>query len=162
MPENSIYPSSSSDEKTQLVNLRHFDLDDVDTYIGEESDTYDLSKSPFSNPFDKAEYGRDDAVKHFKLYLYRRYLEEKDFRMALHEIEGDVLGCWCYPRRCHGEVIVDILNKHMEEGTKGTIDYMEHKLENEIDNSDLGAQGFKELEAAQEAIEEARKRLDLD
>lgn len=162
MPEKSIYPIGSSEEKTQLVNLRKFELEDIDTYIGKKSDTYDLSDSPFSNPFDKSEYGRENAVKHFKLYFYRRYLEEKDFRMALHDIEGDTLGCWCYPRRCHGEVIVDILNKHMEEGTKGTIEYMEEKLETEIDNSDLGPQGFRELEAAEKAINDAKKRLDLD
>jgi hypothetical protein len=161
MPETKIYPIEVDDNKTKLINIRGHGAEKMDTYIGSESETYDLDKSLFSNPFSKSEYGREDAVKHFKLYLYRRYFEDKEFRTALHSIEGDTLGCWCYPRRCHGEVIVDLLNIHMESGTEGVIEYMEDRMKNHIDNDDLGTQGFKEFNAAEEAIEEAKEKFDL-
>ena len=28
---------------------------------------------------------------------------------ALEELRGKVLGCWCHPRACHGDVLVELL-----------------------------------------------------
>lgn len=30
----------------------------------------------------------------------------------LHELKGKVLGCWCFPQRCHGEVLLELVNEH--------------------------------------------------
>lgn len=159
MPENARYPPEANKDQSDLINIRNFDFDEMDFYIGGESETYEFEESVLSNPFDKSEYGREDSVKHFKMYFYRRYLEDEEYRKIVHSLEGDTLGCWCYPRRCHGEVIVDLLNTYVEEGIEGTIDYMEEKLESEIDNDDLATQGFREYDAAMDAIEDARENI---
>ena len=30
---------------------------------------------------------------------------------SLHELEGQTLGCWCAPKRCHGDFLLRIANK---------------------------------------------------
>lgn len=43
---------------------------------------------------------------------YRAWIVEQPELMAdLHELRGKVLGCWCHPKRCHGEVLVELANR---------------------------------------------------
>ena len=28
----------------------------------------------------------------------------------LHELDGKILGCWCKPKPCHGDVIAELVN----------------------------------------------------
>lgn len=158
MVDEIVYPHE--DANTTLINISNSSVDDMDVYIGEKHKSYNLDPSPLRNPFDKSELGREEAVKHYKMYLYRRYLEEEPFREYLHNIEGMTLGCLCYPKRCHGEVIVDLLNKHHQEGIEGAIELMEERL-GEIDSDELGVEGFKEYEIVQEALEDIKEKYDL-
>ena len=158
MVEDIIYPHE--DAQTTLINISNSPIEDMDVYIGEKHKAYNLDPSPLRNPFDKSEMGRDTSVKHYKMYLYRRYLEEEPFREYLHNIEGMTLGCLCYPKRCHGEVIVDLLNKHEEEGIEGSIQLMEERL-GEIDSDQLGVEGFREYETVQEALRETKRQYNL-
>lgn len=159
MPEDLVYPHEEA--HTTLINVSNSPENEMDVYIGEENQSLGLEESLFKNPFNKSQKGRDEAVKHFKLYFYRRYLTDEQYRKKLHQIEGKTLGCLCYPRRCHGEIIVDLLNKHNEEGIEGSIEMISERLEEDIDKSKLGAKGFKEYEAAKEALEEVKEAYDL-
>ncbi len=31
----------------------------------------------------------------------------------LDELKGKTLGCWCCPERCHGDILIDLLNKKL-------------------------------------------------
>lgn len=31
-----------------------------------------------------------------------------------HELNGKTLGCWCAPLSCHGEVLVELFNRHVQ------------------------------------------------
>lgn len=157
MPEDLVYPNKEAD--TKLINVKNSDPDEMDFYIGEKHKSYDLDESVLNNPFDKSEIGREVAVKHYKMYLYRRYLEEEKFRKLLHSLEGETLGCLCYPKRCHGEVIVDLLNEHKDNGIEGAINLMKKRL-GEIDKSELGREGFREYEATKEAINNVKEKYD--
>jgi hypothetical protein len=43
--------------------------------------------------------------------LYERWLLENEALMAaLPELRGLVLGCWCAPSACHGDVLVRLAN----------------------------------------------------
>jgi hypothetical protein len=43
--------------------------------------------------------------------LYERRVRENEALMAaLGELRGLVLGCWCAPRACHGDVLVSLAN----------------------------------------------------
>lgn len=68
--------------------------------------------NPFSNKKGtKAEYilpTRREAIE-----AYRQWITNGDGRYLLndlHELKGKVLGCWCKPKSCHGDVLVELVN----------------------------------------------------
>jgi hypothetical protein len=63
--------------------------------------------SKWGNPF---VVGRDGARGEC-IELYEQWLPENDELIAaLSELRGLVLGCWCAPRPCHGDVLVRLAN----------------------------------------------------
>lgn len=159
MPDDIVYPHEGA--HTTLINIQNSPKEEMDIYIGEEHKSYGLQPSLFRNPFDEAEMDREEAAQHFKMYFYRRYLKDEKFRKKLHSIEGKTLGCLCYPKRCHGEIIVDLLNKHEAEGIEGSIKLISERLDENIEKENLGPQGFKEYEAAKDAVEEVREEYEI-
>jgi len=72
-------------------------------------DTYDVSiarPSKWGNPFKIGQDGTRDEV----IDLYRSYvLGRPDLLAAIStELKGKVLGCWCKPERCHGDILAEI------------------------------------------------------
>jgi hypothetical protein len=63
--------------------------------------------SKWGNPFVVGTHGaRGECVAQ-----YERWLRSKDeLFAALEELRGLVLGCWCAPRACHGDVLVRLAN----------------------------------------------------
>jgi hypothetical protein len=80
----------------------------------EKFDVYIGRPSKWGNPFSQlpgslANYKvrtRKEAVE-----CYAKWIENQPELMAqLHELKGKVLGCWCHPKECHGEVLVRLAN----------------------------------------------------
>jgi hypothetical protein len=62
---------------------------------------------PYGNPHHlDRERDRDLVVEAFRKYVTRH----PALMQQLPSLQGKVLGCWCYPKRCHGDVLVDLLN----------------------------------------------------
>lgn len=62
--------------------------------------------SEWGNPFELGPDGdRDTVCDSYEIYFGRKY--------SLHErvlgLKGKVLGCWCYPQRCHGDHLVEMV-----------------------------------------------------
>ena len=63
-------------------------------------------RSPWGNPFVIGVDGTRIAV----CDLYAAYLESRPDQLAkLGTLRGRVLGCWCYPERCHGNELITAL-----------------------------------------------------
>lgn len=63
--------------------------------------------SKWGNPF---KVGRNDTRQQV-IQRYKHYLSQCPWLLAdLSELEGLVLGCWCSPHACHGEVLVRLAN----------------------------------------------------
>lgn len=62
--------------------------------------------SIFGNPFVIGKDGdRENVIRLFKLHVY----ENEEIMRAIRALkDSDVLGCWCKPAHCHGDVIVEI------------------------------------------------------
>ncbi len=150
MPKDKVYPYD--DAETILVNLEHVPLKEIDIYIGPENESHNLDASPFMNPFDHSRKGYDGAVEHYKLYFFRRYLSEPKFKDLTHELKGKTLGGWCYPEPSHGEVIIDLLRAHSDDGEEGVLNHIESELD-DIDTTQLGKKGYTEYDAAREELE---------
>jgi uncharacterized protein DUF4326 len=72
--------------------------------------------NPFSHkPGTKAEIQvatRDEAIKRYREYI----LNKPELLADLHELCGRVLGCWCKPAACHGDVLAELADKLTKEG----------------------------------------------
>lgn len=149
------YPSEDSD--TNLININNTGIEEMDVYIGSKNPSYNLEDSIFKNPFDKSDLGNERALVYFRMYLYRRYLEDEEFRKSIHATEGETLGCHCYPKRCHGEAIVDLIESYTGD-IESLINHMRGEME-KIDNDELGKRGFKEYEACMSSIQSTEEEI---
>jgi Domain of unknown function (DUF4326) len=68
--------------------------------------------SKWGNPFVVGSHGERGEC----IALYEGRLRENAALMAaLDELRGLVLGCWCAPRACHGDVLVALANASIAE-----------------------------------------------
>ena len=80
----------------------------------ERFDVYIGRPSKWGNPFThladrktRAEFvvsSREEAVASYAKWI----TSQPDLLAALHELKGKVLGCWCAPKPCHGDVLVEL------------------------------------------------------
>ena len=49
---------------------------------------------------------REEVIKKYRIYIIDKFGEEK----IREELKGKILGCWCYPLPCHGDVLSEIAN----------------------------------------------------
>ena len=73
------------------------------------NERFPKKSSPWANPFTVKKFGRDKS-----LQLYETWLRDKIHKEGTHEflkLKNKVLGCWCSPDKCHGHIIIKILNE---------------------------------------------------
>jgi hypothetical protein len=55
------------------------------------------------------------SSKYIISYILDKYAqhvrESPDLWDSLMELDGKVLGCWCHPNPCHGNVLIQLLNE---------------------------------------------------
>lgn len=94
-----------------MTRVVHCKKEAYDVYIGRPSKW----GNPFThlNKSTRAEFlvgSRDEAID-----AYEKWITEGDGQYLLkdlHELKGKVLGCWCKPQRCHGDVLVKLVEKY--------------------------------------------------
>lgn len=78
----------------------HCEKDRFDLYIGRPS--------KWGNPFIIGKDGtRKEVIDKYRAWI----LDQPDLMNSLPELEGKVLGCWCKPNSCHGDVLADLANR---------------------------------------------------
>jgi hypothetical protein len=84
----------------------HCRREPYDVYIGRPSQW----GNPFSHKRGADAFvvgSRDEAIEAYRRWLWKRIeIEGETFVRALAELHGKTLGCWCAPKRCHGEILV--------------------------------------------------------
>ena len=84
----------------------------------ESFDVYIGRGSKWGNPFThiptgtKASYivkDRDEAIAAYKQWITTG--DGKHLLNDLHELQGQTLGCFCKPKACHGDVLVELVNQ---------------------------------------------------
>ena len=72
------------------------------------SHVYIGQTSKWGHPFAIGRDGmREQVIERYERWL----LERPALSAALAELCGKVLGCWCAPRACHGDVLVRLANE---------------------------------------------------
>jgi len=94
----------------------HCDREPYHVYIGRWE--------KWGNPWTMIRDGtREEIIARYEQYV----LHSPALMAALPELRGKVLGCWCAPRPCHGDVLVRLANPELAqaasrgqlEGTSG-------------------------------------------
>lgn len=69
---------------------------------------WNLNKSKWNNPFDAKECGIEQSLE-----LYKNYIKNNAKLMnSLSELKNKTLACWCHPNRCHGDILIELLNEN--------------------------------------------------
>lgn len=74
--------------------------------------------TPFGNPFIiNARDTRADVIAKFERYARARIRQDKAWAAQVLELRGRVLGCWCAPKPCHGDVLLQLADElfHVEQ-----------------------------------------------
>lgn len=91
------------------MKVVHCKKSPYDVYIGRPS--------IFGNPFSHKEGTlaefvcptREAAIAAYESWFYKRIKEDPSFKAEVLKLKGKVLGCWCSPLPCHGDIIVEYL-----------------------------------------------------
>ena len=74
----------------------------------EKFDIYIGRPSKWGNPFTIGRDGtREEVIEKYRVWL----LKQPHLLSSLHELRGKVLGCWCSPNKCHGDILVAMANE---------------------------------------------------
>lgn len=100
--------------ETKLVNMsRH----------GREGVTPIDRSTRFGNPFrlekDGGEYSREGSIEAYREWFSEKVENDPEFRQAVENLRGKTLGCWCKPKACHGDVVVEYLHSIGADATQG-------------------------------------------
>ena len=85
---------------TRVVNRRKASFD---VYIGRPSE--------FGNPYTLAEHSREEAIQLFGAYAEDRIRRDPEWAAKVKALKGKTLGCWCSPKKCHGDVLAEIAER---------------------------------------------------
>ena len=87
--------------RTRVV---HCKKESYDVYIGRANPRNGLSASIWRNPFKGPR-----AIERYRKYI--KAPAQAWLRKRLPELRGKVLGCWCRPQECHGDVLAELADK---------------------------------------------------
>ena len=96
----------------QEPKVVHCKKEPFDVYIGRG--IRGGEKSKWGNPYSHkdgtlAEFkvaSRKESIEKFEEYL----LSNEELMSSLPELKGKVLGCWCKPKSCHGDILLKYAN----------------------------------------------------
>ena len=89
--------------------------------VNKYKDVYDVyigRGSKWGNPFKIGAYNSDThkspMTRALVISMYEEYIRDDEILMAsLHELDGKVLGCFCKPKACHGDVLVKLRKEQL-------------------------------------------------
>ena len=100
--------------RTRVVNIKGVDFDASNpdhVYIGRANKNYEVAESKWHNPFKVGEDGTRDEV----IRAYREWIKHQpELLNSLEELRGKILFCWCCPDACHGDVLIEMLDRNTE------------------------------------------------
>lgn len=90
---------------TTVVNIRKEPYDQYIGRAGRGEDGY------FGNPvrLNPGEQ-KGSTIERYRKYFYARLANDPEFKRRIHALKGLVLGCFCKPLDCHGDIIAAYLN----------------------------------------------------
>lgn len=83
-----------------VTRVVHCKKEPYDVFIGRSS--------KWGNPFKIGRDGnRDEVIRKYRKYI----LNNKKLLNDIHELKGKTLGCYCKPKKCHGDFLAELANE---------------------------------------------------
>jgi len=87
-----------------MLKVVHCKREKYDIYIGRGS--------KWGNPYRIGQDGtRAEVIEKYEEYLKHNF----NLLNALDELKDKVLGCWCKPKDCHGDILIKYIKKYCKE-----------------------------------------------
>ena len=98
--------------KTTKQETVHCKKEKFDVYIGRPT----IWGNPFSHKDGTlAEYKmdtRDEAIEMYEFYMRDKIEKSPELKkLMIKQLDGKILGCWCAPKKCHGDVLIKIIRE---------------------------------------------------
>ena len=81
------------------------------TVVNKHYEPYDVyigRGSVWGNPFTVKEMGREAAIEAYREYITKQLDQRPELVTQLLALKGKRLGCFCKPKACHGDVLLDL------------------------------------------------------
>jgi len=105
--------------RPKYKNLKEWMDDKNNIYIGRKGVVFiDHVRFPqyssnFANPYKIGKDGsREEILVKYKDYIVNKLKNDKELVMELLSLKGKNLGCWCCPERCHGEILLELIDTY--------------------------------------------------
>lgn len=86
----------------------HCKKEKYDVYIGRGVPRSGLNASEWGNPFKIGKDGtREEVMVKYRAWL----LGNLELLKKVPELKGKILGCWCAPEACHGDILAELANR---------------------------------------------------
>lgn len=95
---------------TTLDNIHHYKnkpLTKDAVYIGRAGKGED---GYFGNPVNLIGKDRAGCLDGYRKYFYDRLERDPEFNRRINALKGKILLCFCYPKLCHGMIIIEYLD----------------------------------------------------
>ncbi len=102
--------------RPQYNNLEEWVNNPNNVYIGRagvvfiNGSRFPKVSSNFANPFKTG--NRDEIIQKYRSYIIDKLDKDEALRAELLELKGKNLGCWCYPKNCHGNVLLELIDEY--------------------------------------------------
>lgn len=104
--------------RPQYSNLKEWCEDCNNIYIGRKGVVFiDKIRFPYessiwANPFKiTKESGRDECIEQYEKYIRKKIIDENLIEELL-KLKGKKIGCWCKPEKCHGDVLLKLIEEY--------------------------------------------------
>jgi len=126
--------------RPEYQNLKEWTKDPDNVYIGRKSVVFiDKKRFPpknsiFANPFKVKKDGTlEEVLEKYREYIWDKINSGEITEKDLKKLEGKNLGCWCKPKECHGDVLIEILDEYFGEDAESSEDVFEDESSSEED-----------------------------
>ena len=97
--------------KNNIKDFQEWNSNPNTLYIGRNMTFYveGTYESKWCNPFCAKKYVLDQCLE-----LYEKYVKESSLYDELEELNNKIIGCWCKPNKCHGDILIKLLKKKLK------------------------------------------------
>ena len=104
--------------RPKYANLKEWMRHSNHIYIGRarivliDGERFPPKPSLWANPFklDSSTMTREQVLEKYEMYLLELLEKRPELRDELKTLQGKILGCWCKPEACHGDVLIKVLS----------------------------------------------------